>query len=89
VKEGPCLSIEPGPDSIAVVTPGKKRFASVYPALGSEIRSVLALSLGAKASAEGRCRQPPAGRYRASAIPHDMIISEARNALKGDTIDRR
>jgi thioredoxin reductase (NADPH) len=54
LMEGPCLSIEPGPDFISIVTPHRiAKFASVYPALGLEIKNALALGLGAQASEEG------------------------------------
>ncbi len=51
---GPCRSLRIEDDHIVVPTPaGDLRFDSVYPALGSVIRSELAVALGAKASSDG------------------------------------
>lgn len=51
---GPCEPLGIEGDRIVVPTPhGALAFDSVYPALGSVIRSELAVSLGADASAEG------------------------------------
>ncbi len=51
---GPCASLRLDEDEIVVPTPrGELRFDSVYPALGSVIRSELAVSLGADASTDG------------------------------------
>ncbi len=52
--DGPCDPLHIDGDSILVPTPGGERaFDSVYPALGSVIRSELAIDLGADASADG------------------------------------
>ncbi len=51
---GPCRPLRIEGEQIIVPTPaGDSRFDSVYPALGSVIRSELALMLGAEASEEG------------------------------------
>lgn len=52
--EGPCgtLAID-GNEIVAPTARGPIRFDSIYPALGSVIRSELAVALGAEASAEG------------------------------------
>ena len=51
---GPCRSLRIDDDQIVVPTPaGDLPFDSVYPALGSVIRSELAVALGAKASSDG------------------------------------
>lgn len=54
VVEGPCgtLTIE-GREIVAPTARGSIRFDSIYPALGSVIRSELAVALGAEASPEG------------------------------------
>ena len=52
--DGPCEPLRLDGDRIVVMTPGgEQRFDSVYPALGSVIRSELAVSLGADASDDG------------------------------------
>jgi len=52
--DGPCRSLRIDGDEILVPTPdGELPFDTVYPALGSVIRSELAVSLGAEATAEG------------------------------------
>ncbi len=52
--DGPCDPIRIDGDQLAIDTAvGTLRFASVYPALGSHIRSELAVAAGAKASEEG------------------------------------
>jgi thioredoxin reductase (NADPH) len=52
--DGPCEPLRLDGDRIIVPTPqGDLAFDSVYPALGSVIRSELAVALGAKASSEG------------------------------------
>ncbi|WP_426232137.1 NAD(P)/FAD-dependent oxidoreductase [Pararhizobium sp. DWP3-4] len=54
VEEGPVISIEPGAGMITVTTDATAyAFASLYPALGSDIRSRLAEALGARVSDEG------------------------------------
>ena len=54
VVDGPCEPLMISEDRICVRTPsGVLAFESVYPALGSVIRSELAVALGAKASEEG------------------------------------
>ncbi|MGV1822565.1 NAD(P)/FAD-dependent oxidoreductase [Agrobacterium tumefaciens] len=54
VAEGPVTTIEPDGALITVKTTARSyAFASLYPALGSDIRSSLAVSLGAQISAEG------------------------------------
>ncbi|WP_375427495.1 NAD(P)/FAD-dependent oxidoreductase [uncultured Sphingomonas sp.] len=51
---GPCAALRLDGDTITVPTPrGELSFDSVYPALGSVIRSELAVSLGADASGDG------------------------------------
>ena len=48
VIDGPVSAIEPGEDTIALVTPsGRHDFASVYPALGSDTHTLLAEMVGA------------------------------------------
>ncbi len=52
--DGPCQPLRIAGDTILVPTPtGELAFDTVYPALGSLIRSDLALDLGARATAEG------------------------------------
>ncbi|WP_121118585.1 NAD(P)/FAD-dependent oxidoreductase [Croceibacterium ferulae] len=52
--DGPCRSLRIHGDEILVPTPkGELSFDTAYPALGSVIRSELAVSLGAEANAEG------------------------------------
>lgn len=52
--DGPCTPIRIVGDGIAVTTPGGVvTFDSLYPALGSTIRSELAVAAGARATAEG------------------------------------
>ncbi|SFR77545.1 NAD(P)/FAD-dependent oxidoreductase [Sphingomonas jatrophae] len=52
--DGPCAPLRIDGQEIVVATPeGALRFDSVYPALGSVIRSELALDLGAEASRDG------------------------------------
>ena len=52
--DGPCLGVELGPAQIDILLRwGRLSFASVYPALGSDIRSELAVGLGANVSEEG------------------------------------
>jgi thioredoxin reductase (NADPH) len=54
VEAGPVVSVEPGADMITVTTATRAyAFASLYPALGSDIRSGLAAELGARVSGEG------------------------------------
>jgi thioredoxin reductase (NADPH) len=46
--DGPITAIEPGDDSIALVTAnGRHDFASIYPALGSDTHTLLAEMVGA------------------------------------------
>ncbi len=52
--DGPCTPIRIAGDTMEVTTPsGALRFDSVYPALGSTIRSNLAVAAGARATADG------------------------------------
>ena len=52
--DGPCTPITVERDTIRVTTPdGERSFDTIYPALGSVIRSELAVAAGARASAEG------------------------------------
>lgn len=52
--DGPCTDITIDGDSLRIATPaGARRFDSVYPALGSVIRSELAVAAGARASGDG------------------------------------
>ncbi|MGF9567830.1 NAD(P)/FAD-dependent oxidoreductase [Neorhizobium sp. BT27B] len=54
VEAGPVVSVEPDADMITVTTATRAyAFASLYPALGSDIRSGLAAELGARVSGEG------------------------------------
>ncbi len=54
--DGPCTPICIDGDRISVTTPsGQLHFDSVYPALGSHIRSELAVAAGAEASAADGC----------------------------------
>lgn len=54
ILEGPCLDFDLCADRIDIRLPdGRRSFASVYPALGSDARSEHAVSLGAKVSKEG------------------------------------
>lgn len=51
---GPCASLRIEGDRIVAPTPaGELEFDSIYPALGSVIRSELAMALGAKGSSDG------------------------------------
>jgi thioredoxin reductase (NADPH) len=51
---GPCASLRVEGERIVVPTPkGELEFDSVYPALGSVIRSELAIALGAEGSSDG------------------------------------
>ncbi len=52
--DGPCTPLRIEGDRIVATTPGGERaFDSIYPALGSRIRSGLAVAAGARASADG------------------------------------
>ena len=52
--DGPCTPIRVAGDHIVTTTPGGERsFDSIYPALGSVIRSRLAVAAGARATDEG------------------------------------
>lgn len=52
--DGPCGAFTLGNDTITVATPaGEQTFDSIYPALGSVIRSDLAVAAGANASDDG------------------------------------
>ena len=52
--DGPVKAIEPGTESIALVTEGERReFASLYPALGSDTHTQLAEMLGARLNKHG------------------------------------
>jgi len=54
VLNGPCLQFELERKQMVLTLPdGKHGFAAVYPALGSENRSELAVGIGAKVSKEG------------------------------------
>lgn len=54
--DGPCTPIRVEGEEIVVGTvAGDRRFDSLYPALGSHIRSELAVAAGAEASAEDGC----------------------------------
>lgn len=53
-RDGPCTPIQVDGEQIVVTTPGGAlSFDSVYPALGSTIRSKLAVAAGARATDEG------------------------------------
>ena len=52
--DGPCLNFELKRQQMVLTLPsGKHGFAAIYPALGSENRSELAVGMGAKVSKEG------------------------------------
>lgn len=52
--DGPCTPVTIDGDAIRVETPaGSRAFDSIYPALGSVIRSELAVAAGARANADG------------------------------------
>ena len=52
--DGPCTPIRIADDEMSVTTAaGERRFDSVYPALGSRIRSEIAVAAGANATGEG------------------------------------
>jgi thioredoxin reductase (NADPH) len=54
--DGPCTPIRVEGDEIIVgIAEGERRFDSVYPALGSHIRSELAVAAGAEAAPEDGC----------------------------------
>ena len=54
LADGPCAPLRIGGEAIVVPTGGGAlAFDTIYPALGSVIRSELALGLGARANAEG------------------------------------
>jgi len=54
IVAGPCDGFAIDSDTISFMTAeGRKAFDSIYPALGSHIRSELAVEAGAKASADG------------------------------------
>jgi thioredoxin reductase (NADPH) len=54
LRDGPCAPLELDGDTILVQTPaGSAAFDSLYPALGSIIRSELAVALGADATEDG------------------------------------
>lgn len=54
VLDGPCLGFELEDGRISVRLPdGPRRFATLYPALGTEIRSGLAAALGAEVGEDG------------------------------------
>jgi thioredoxin reductase (NADPH) len=54
LRDGPCHQLRIAEDEIVVgTTDGEQRFQSVYPALGSNIRSELAVAMGATASPDG------------------------------------
>lgn len=79
LEPGPVTSIEIADDFLVVNTPGARlRFASVYPALGSDVRSDLALRLGAGLSPEGcvtvdaHQRTTVGGLYAAGDVVHGL-----------------
>ncbi|WP_137935362.1 NAD(P)/FAD-dependent oxidoreductase [Mesorhizobium comanense] len=52
--DGPCLHFELMQDGIAIATPtGRRLFATVYAALGSDVRSELAVAMDAEVSRDG------------------------------------
>jgi len=54
VLDGPCLHFELAADRITVTLPdGRHSFAAIYPALGTDNRSELAVGIGAETSQEG------------------------------------
>lgn len=77
--DGPCRAYELLKDRIAVTVPsGKYAFTSAYPALGSDIRSALAVELGAEASPDGgvlvdtKQRTAVPGLYAAGDVTHGL-----------------
>lgn len=67
LADGPCGPLRIDGEEIVVPVPGGElRFDSVYPALGSVIRSELAIALGAKANEEG-CLE--VDRHQRTSIP--------------------
>lgn len=101
---GPCEPLRLDGEHILVPTPhGDLTFDSVYPALGSVIRSELAVSLGAEASQDGclvvddHQRTSIAGLYAAGDVARglDQIshamgeAGVAATAIRNDLADRR
>ncbi|MEE4454936.1 NAD(P)/FAD-dependent oxidoreductase [Novosphingobium resinovorum] len=61
--DGPCAPLRTKNDQVVVPTPrGELEFDSVYPALGSVIRSELATAIGAEGTSDGK--RPPSGVLR-------------------------
>jgi thioredoxin reductase (NADPH) len=102
--EGPVISIEAGADIITIATATRSlAFASLYPALGSKIRSGLAKALGPRVSDEGcvdvdsHQRTSVPGLYAASdvvtgldQISHAMgQASVAATAIRNDLYEIR
>jgi thioredoxin reductase (NADPH) len=63
---GPCRRISIGRDFVEL-TGGCHRFESLYPALGSTIRSELAMALGATLTGEGCV---VVDRHQRTSVPH-------------------
>jgi thioredoxin reductase (NADPH) len=54
LRDGPCLGFALANDGIQIMLKdGNRTFAALYPALGSDVRSQLAIGLGAQVSEEG------------------------------------
>ena len=73
--DGPCLDFELMQDAIAIATPtGRRSFATVYAALGSDVRSELAVAMDAEVSRDGclivdkHQRTSVAGQYAAGDV---------------------
>lgn len=104
IVDGPCGPLRIEAAGIVVPTPGGAlRFDTIYPALGSVIRSELAIALGAEASAEGclvvddHQRTSVAGLYAAGdvakgldQISHAMgEAGVAATTMRNDLAERR
>lgn len=102
--DGPCASLRLRGERIVVPSgEGELEFETVYPALGSDIRSELALSLGAKCNDEGclavdaHQRTSVAGLYAAGDVTRglDQIshamgqAGVAATAIRNDLAQRR
>ena len=103
IEEGPITSIDLDADSIRVTVPDRQCiFASVYPALGSKVRSGLTLSLGASLTEDGcvvvdeHQRTSVAGLYAAGdvvagldQISHAMgQVGVAATAIRNDLCEK-
>lgn len=104
IVEDPCLGFELVADQIGIsLSGGMRMFASVYPALGSDVRSELAANVGAAVSREGclvvdaHQRTNIAGLYAAGdvVLGLDQISNAmgqggiAATTIRNDLADRR